>query len=84
MLADGGDDHGTEGNVIDEVAIHDVAVNPVRAGFVGQANLFRKAGEIGREDGRSDEDGMGHLKGNVQRPTFNVQCSMRGEAIGAF
>ena len=31
VFADGRDDRGPEGNVVDEMAIHDVAMNPIRS-----------------------------------------------------
>jgi hypothetical protein len=50
-----GPDHsGTERDVIDEVAVHDVEMQPIRAGCFGAMDLFGEIGKIGGEDGRSD------------------------------
>src|ERR1035437_7368509 len=46
---DGGDDFGAEGNVGDEVAVHDVEVQPVGPGAGGASGFLAKAGEIGGE-----------------------------------
>src|SRR5205085_6703337 len=52
-------DGGPERNVIDEMAIHDVEVQPIGAGFFHSMNLRFEIREIGGENGRSDED-AGH------------------------
>ena len=46
---------GPERNVIDEVAVHDVEMEPIGAGFFGAMDLGFEMREIGGEDGRSDE-----------------------------
>ncbi len=50
------DDSGPERNVIDEMAIHDVEMQPIGAGFLGAMDLGFEMGEVRGEDGRSDED----------------------------
>ena len=47
--AHGGDDGGAEGNVGDELAVHDVEVQPVSAGRGGARGLLAEAGEVGGE-----------------------------------
>jgi hypothetical protein len=50
-------DHGwPERNVIDEMAVHDVEVEPIRTGFLDATNLNLESGEVGREQGWGDED----------------------------
>jgi hypothetical protein len=56
LLADNFDNHRSEGNVVDEMAIHDVAVNPVGAGRFYLSDFVGQLGKVGREDGRSDDD----------------------------
>ena len=51
------DDHRPEGNVIHEMTVHDVAVNPVGPGFLHPAHFPGEVREISRQDGRGDEDG---------------------------
>ena len=59
VFAHGGDDGGPEGNVIDEMAVHDVEMEPVRAGFFRAMDLSFEMGEIGGENGWSNQD-AGH------------------------
>jgi hypothetical protein len=48
-------DHGRpEGNVVHEVAIHDVEMEPVGAGFFGAPDFVRELGEISGENGGRD------------------------------
>ena len=56
VFAHGRDDRGPEGNVIDEMAIHDVEMEPIGARFFDAVDLRFEMGEIRGEDGRSDED----------------------------
>jgi hypothetical protein len=42
LFADNFDDHRSEGNVVDEMAVHDVAVDPIGAGLFNFANLRRQ------------------------------------------
>ena len=81
QFAHGGDNGGPEGNVIDEVAIHDVEMEPIGAGRFRAANFVRELGEIRGEEGGSDQrfwctHGRERRRGNVQRPTSNVQRSI--------
>ena len=45
-------------DVGDEMPVHDIDMDPVRAGRVDRADFFAKPGEIGGQDGRSDTDGL--------------------------
>jgi hypothetical protein len=72
------DDRRAEGNVIDEVAVHDVAMDPVGAGLFDTPDFVGQMGEIGGEDGWSDENGH---KANVQRSTLNVQSRIQSIRI---
>src|SRR5262245_1033061 len=50
-------DHGwPERNVIDEMAVHNIEMEPIRTGFLNTTNLNLESGEVGCEDGRGDED----------------------------
>src|ERR1044071_3258966 len=77
LFSHGRDHGGPERNVINEVAIHDVEMEPIRAGFLGATNLGFEMGEVSREDGRGDEDlWRGHNRNkrrtrNAERPTPN-------------
>jgi hypothetical protein len=55
VFADSCDHRGSERNVIDEVAIHDVEMEPIGARFFDAMDLGREIREIGGEDGRRDE-----------------------------
>jgi hypothetical protein len=43
-------DGGADGQVRNEATVHHIDVNPVRAGLLGGAHLFRQPPEIGREN----------------------------------
>ena len=45
-----------EGNVIDEMAVHDVEMQPVRACTFDAVDLVFEMGEIRGQDGWSDEN----------------------------
>ena len=53
--------HGADGEVGDEVPVHDVHVDPVGAGLVDGADLLAEAGEVDAEDGRGDD---GRVRGH--------------------
>jgi hypothetical protein len=53
LFSDGGDHGGTERNVIDEVAVHDIEMEPICAGLFSAMDLVFEAREIRGEDGRS-------------------------------
>src|SRR4051794_14318614 len=53
LLADTTYHDWAERDVVDEVAVHDVAVDPIRAGLGDATDLFVQTGKIGREDRRS-------------------------------
>ncbi len=55
QLAHRGDDRGPKGNVIHEMAIHDVEMHPVSARFFGAPDFGGELGEIRGEEGRSDQ-----------------------------
>jgi len=59
LFSHGRDQSRSERNVIDEVAVHDVEVQPICARFFGPMDLAGEIGKIGGEDGRSDEDFFG-------------------------
>ena len=48
------DDRRTHGNVGHEMSVHHVDVDAVRAGSLSLGHLIAQAGEIGREDRRSE------------------------------
>jgi hypothetical protein len=50
VFTDGRDDRGPEGNVIDEMAIHDVEMKPIRARFFDAVDLGFKVREIRGKD----------------------------------
>jgi hypothetical protein len=60
VFADGGDDRGPERNVIDEMAIHDVEMQPVCARLFHAVDLAFEMGKIRGENRRSDENGRSH------------------------
>lgn len=66
--ADGADDGGAEGDIGNEVAVHDVEVEPVGAGARGAGDFAVESGEIGCEQGRRNEHGarMGAVGGDCQ------------------
>ena len=75
LLAHKIDNRRPEGNIIDEMSVHDVAMNPIGAGFFSGADFIGQAGKIGRENGgRNDDFLRGHVA-NVKRSRFNVQYS---------
>ena len=80
VLSHGRDDRRPKRNVIDEMAVHDVEMEPIGAGLFGAMDLGFELREIRGENGRSDEDFRVRHKerrrGNVQRPTSNVQRSI--------
>jgi hypothetical protein len=59
------------------MSVHDVAMNPVGAGFLNAMDLIRELGEVGGEDGRR-HDYFLHTKpkSNAQRPTSNAQFKL--------
>ena len=58
-LARGGDEGGAEGDVIDEMAVHDVHVQPIGAGLLRAGDFFAEAAEIAGEDGGGDDERVG-------------------------
>jgi len=49
---------GPKRNVIDEMSIHDVAVNPIGPSLLNPVNFIGQSGKIGSEDGGGDQDPM--------------------------
>ncbi len=60
-----GDDRRAEGDVGDEMTVHDVEVDPVGAGGVDGGDLGAQPGEIGGQDGGGDAQGLNHGGGPV-------------------
>jgi hypothetical protein len=56
QFAHGGDDRRSEGNIIDEMAIHNVEVKPVRARLFHASNVMAESREIRSKHGRRDYD----------------------------
>lgn len=61
--ADLGDDGGAKGHVGDEVAVHDVDVQPVRALLHLEGALLAQGREVGAEDGGGDDGVRSHAGG---------------------
>src|SRR5205807_7387539 len=57
-LANNRDDSRSEGNVIDEMSIHDVAMNPIGPGLLNPVHFIGQSGKIGGQDGGRDQDPM--------------------------
>src|SRR5437870_5487589 len=57
-LANSRDDSRSEGNVIDEMSVHDVAMNPIDSGFLNPTDFIGQSGKIGGQDGGRDQDPM--------------------------
>ena len=75
LLAHKIDNRRPEGDIIDEMSVHDVAMNPICAGFFSGANFIGQAGKIGSENGGRDDNFLrGHVA-NVKRSRCNVQYS---------
>ncbi len=51
-----------DGQIGHEMAVHDVDVDPVRSRLVDGAHLLAEPGEVGREDGGGDADGLLHAR----------------------
>jgi hypothetical protein len=50
------DDSRAEGNVIDEMSIHNVAMNPIGPGVRNPVNFIGQSGKIGGQDGGGDQN----------------------------
>jgi hypothetical protein len=61
-LANNRDDSRAEGNVIDEMSVHDVAMNPIGPSFLNPAHVIGQSGKIGGEDGGGYQDSMHGMK----------------------
>jgi hypothetical protein len=53
-LANSRDDSRSEGNVINEMSVHDVAMNPIGPGLLNAAHFMAQSGKIGGENGGGD------------------------------
>ena len=58
VAAQAGDDRRAEADVGDEMAIHDIEMQPVGARLLDGADLLGKAGEVGGQEARADERGL--------------------------
>src|SRR5688572_15452962 len=77
QLAHRGHDRGANGNVIHEMAIHDVQVHPVSPGFFSAPDFGGELGAVRGDEGRSDQD-AGH---GVVEEWSNGVVSNRGFPI---
>src|SRR6266513_6512463 len=57
-LANNRDDSRAEGNVIDEMSVHDVAMNPIGPGLLNSAHFIGQSGKIRGKDGGGDQNPM--------------------------
>ena len=83
MRPDLADDGVAEGNVGDEVAVHDVDVQPVGALGHGGAAGEAEGSEVGGEDGGGEFGGWGHDGGgwvDLMRWLFSMYCMRLAEA----
>ena len=55
-LANSRDDSRSEGNVVDEMSVHDVAMNPIGPGLLNAAHFIAQSGKIGGQDGGGDQN----------------------------
>ncbi len=81
------DDPGAERNVVHEMAIHYVEMNPIRASRFDSVRFLGECGKVSCKDGGSNQDfrfdhGLCDLKkslelrtSNVERPTSNLEAS---------
>lgn len=54
-FVDGGDELGAEADIVDEVAVHDIEVEPVDACADGAGAFFCETAPVGGEEGRGDD-----------------------------
>ena len=77
VLSHGRDHGGTEGNIVHEMAIHDVEMQPIGAGIFGAMDLGFETREVRGEDGWSDEsfrrDHDRKRTSNAERRTSNAE-----------
>src|SRR5207245_8719624 len=57
-LANNRHDSGAERNVIDEMSVHDVAMNPICPGLLNPAHFIGQSGKSAGEDGGGDQNPM--------------------------
>ena len=69
---DGAHQIRTEGEVGDEVSVHDVEVDPIGAGGVDGTDLLAETCKVGREDRRGDQDAV---RSQRQAPAGGGQAS---------
>src|ERR1700730_2500902 len=71
------DDRRAEGNVVDEMSVHNVAMDPVRACLFDLANFFAQTRKIGCQNRGSDED-LGHASIYIKSLTTRTGVSCYG------
>jgi len=55
-LANSRDNSRSEGNVIDEMSVHNVAMNPIGPGVLNPVHFIGQSGKIGGQDGGGDQN----------------------------
>src|SRR5437763_15429294 len=55
-LANSRDNSRSEGNVVDEMSVHDVAMNPIGPGLLNPVHFIGQSGNIGGQDGGGDQN----------------------------
>jgi hypothetical protein len=55
-LANSRDNSRSEGNVVDEMSVHDVAMNPIGPGLLNPVHFIGQSGKIGGQDGGGDQN----------------------------
>ena len=68
----------SEGDVGDEMTVHDVEMDPVGAGGIEVANDIADGREIGRQDRRGEKDRLGH---GMSRGTTRVPRGQRRAGV---
>src|SRR3546814_6953261 len=76
--------HGrADGNIGDEMTVHDIDMDPIAPGLINGANFLAQAREISGENGRGNLDRAMHHQGISHRPskseeqTSELQSLMR-------
>ena len=58
LLADVPNNVGPERNIIDEMSVHDVAMNPIGPGLLNPVHFIGQSGKIGGQDGGGDQNAL--------------------------
>src|SRR3954451_4071374 len=76
---------GAKRNVIDEMSIHDVAVNPIGPSLLNPVNFIAQTREICGKNGRSDKNTVHTQWGNglIENRQFSKTLSLRYSAVQA-